>query len=203
MTTGMRRAEDRNDEVRWGRWIILGIMLLIPHVTHAALDADDCGACHPSIAAQDAATGGHAIVLDCGSCHADRRDGSGAPHFTDTCTRCHDHAVHFDPVATDDNCVLCHADETARHARASGHMPLPCGTCHAEVSPTPGTHHRAIEACESCHDDRATHAPAGHAPFPCVQCHDAHGSENIDLVREVLTTPAGSTVPIRFDSIEG
>jgi predicted CXXCH cytochrome family protein len=143
----------------------------------------------------------------CEVCHRDtdvyRRDGSGAPHFTDTCTRCHDHAVHFAPVATSANCTLCHADEATRHALQSLHAPIACDTCHAEVSPTPGPGHRATEACEACHQDRATHAPAGRAPFPCVQCHDAHGSTNTQLVREILTTPAGAMVPIRFDSIAG
>jgi hypothetical protein len=292
--------------VRGGRWIALVVTLLTcASVSAAALDADDCSACHQSIGAQDAATGGHAIVLDCASCHADRRpgrvgpnhraiarcaecheetvhpdraalarprraqrnclachdphgstnrtlvrtqilwrrkvlqvtftsdagagpggftdpaapgkglcevchrdtdvyrrDGTGAPHFTNPCTSCHDHAVHFDPIATDANCALCHVGEAERHALASGHAPIDCATCHAEVSPTPGPGHRAKEACVSCHD-RATHAPPGEAPLPCVQCHDPHGSENTHLVHEMLTTTAGATVPIRFFSIEG
>jgi predicted CXXCH cytochrome family protein len=305
-TTTMRRATDRESARRWRRRIALVAILLTAPAARAALDADDCASCHQSIAAQYAATGGHAIVLDCASCHADRRpdrvgprhravarcvechdttvhpdraslenprraqrncltchdphgstnrqlvrseiiwrrkilqvtftteagagpggftdpaapgagvcevchrdtkvyrrDGTGAPHFTDTCTLCHDHTVHFDPIANESNCQVCHADEAQRHARASGHMPLECGTCHAQVSPTPGPGHRATEACQSCHAEFATHAPPGVTPFPCTQCHDAHGSQNINLVREVLTTPAGAMVPIRFDSLLG
>lgn len=290
---------------RWWRWLAPVVLLVSAHVARAAIGADDCASCHQSIAAQSASTGDHAAVLDCGSCHADRRpgrigprhraiaqcadcheetvhpksaggkprrtqrncltchdphgstnrnlvrtpilfrrkilqvdftsdagagpggftdpshpgtglcetchrttdvyrhDGTGAPHFTDTCTLCHLHAVSFDPVATPQNCAICHGDEAARHAMPSAHAAIPCETCHAEVSPTPGKGHRAIEHCESCHQDRETHAPPGIAPFPCVQCHDAHGSANTQLVREVLTTPAGAMVPIRFDSLAG
>ena len=290
----------------WARRLVVALTLLVsPHVVEGALDADDCGACHGSVTAHADMTGGHAIVLDCGSCHADRRpgrvgprhraiarcaechdaaghperaalrrkrraqrnclachdphgsinrqlvrtdivwrrkvlqvtftseagagpggftdtngpgtglcevchgktdvyrrDGSGDAHFTDSCTLCHDHAVHFDPVASAANCGLCHAGQAAAHARPSGHAPLACATCHAETSTTPGPDHRTAEACESCHD-RATHAPAGRAPLACAQCHDPHGSENADLVRSLLTTTAGATVPIRFDNIEG
>lgn len=143
----------------------------------------------------------------CETCHRKtdvyRRDGTGAPHFTDRCTLCHDHADHFAPVANAQNCSLCHGDEAAKHDLPSGHMPIDCATCHAEVNPLPGPGHRQIEQCQSCHADTATHAPTGVSPFPCVQCHDAHGSTNIKLVIEMLMTPAGATVPIRFDSLGG
>ena len=309
LARGMRRAMDRRSGAWRYLWIALAAMLPTSHLVHAALDADDCSACHQSVAAQYVATGGHAIVLDCASCHADRRpdrvgprhraiercvechgdvtvhpgtaastpprrmqrnclachdphgttnlslvrtqilwrrkvlqvtftsdagaapggftdpsnpgtglcevchrttdvyrsNGTGASHFTDTCTLCHDHTAHFDPVATESNCQICHADEAARHALPSQHASIPCDTCHAQVSPTPGPNHRAIEACESCHaqSDFATHAPPGRTPFPCTQCHDAHGSANLNLVHEILTTPAGAMVPIRFDSLLG
>ncbi len=279
--------------------------MALPCLAYAAIGADDCASCHQSVAAQYAATGGHAVVLDCASCHADRRpdrvgprhraisrcadchdetvhpstaggkaarnqrncltchdphgttnrslvrtqilfrrkvlqvtftseegaapggftdpshpgtglcetchrrtdvyrhDGTGAAHFTDTCTLCHLHSASFEPVATDANCALCHADEATRHSLPSAHAAIGCDTCHAVVSPTPGKGHRAIEQCQACHADRATHAPPGFAPFPCVQCHDAHGSQNTQLVREIVTTSAGAMVPIRFDSIAG
>jgi predicted CXXCH cytochrome family protein len=133
-----------------------------------------------------------------------RHDGRGKPHFTQTCTLCHLHAEHFEPVATEANCSICHADEAARFTKPSGHSArFECGGCHAEVSPTPGRGHRAVEACQSCHPDRATHAPTGPPGLPCTQCHDPHGTGNANLVLDVLTTTAGTQVPIRFDNLDG
>jgi predicted CXXCH cytochrome family protein len=143
----------------------------------------------------------------CEVCHRDtdvyRRDGKGEPHFTQTCTLCHAHADHFRPVVTEANCGICHADQATRFTNASRHSALfTCGGCHAELSPTPGPDHRAIEACQSCHADRATHAPNGQG-LPCTQCHDPHGTGNTQLVLDVLTTTAGTTVPIRFNNLDG
>jgi hypothetical protein len=144
----------------------------------------------------------------CEVCHRNtdfyRRDGKGMPHFTQTCTLCHLHADHFAPVATDANCNICHADEAARFTKPSAHSAnFDCAGCHAEISPTPGQDHRAIEACQSCHPDRETHAPNGAPGFPCTQCHDPHGTSNLNLVLDILTTPAGAQVPIRFDNLNG
>ena len=144
----------------------------------------------------------------CEVCHRHtdfyRRNGKGMPHFTQTCTLCHLHADHFEPVATESNCSICHADEAARFTKPSGHSAnFQCGGCHAEISPTPGQGHRAIEACQACHPDNATHAPTGPPGLPCTQCHDPHGTDNINLVLDVLTTTAGTKVPIRFDNYDG
>jgi len=128
--------------------------------------------------------------------------GRGDAHFTANCTLCHDHTRAFAPVATEDNCVLCHQDEAARHTMPSGHAVQTCTTCHAERDPTPGPDHRATEGCQTCHPSTQTHAPAGVA-LPCVQCHDPHGSQNIKLVRETITTPGGANRPITFDNLTG
>lgn len=128
--------------------------------------------------------------------------GNGQPHFTNECTLCHDHAQAFAPIATDANCMLCHVDEAARHEIPSGHSVQTCATCHAELSPTPGPGHRAVEACQTCHPATQTHAPDGMA-LPCAQCHDPHGSTNIDLVRETITTPSGAVRPIVFENLDG
>ena len=36
-----------------------------------------------------------------------------------------------------------------------------------------------------------------------MQCHDPHGSQNIKLVRETITTPGGANRPITFDNLTG
>lgn len=132
-----------------------------------------------------------------------RADGRGKPHFTVRCVACHDHAAGFAPVISDANCTICHADEGARFAKPSLHSTeFACSGCHAEVSPDPGPGHRAITACADCHDSR-THAPPGEVAFPCSQCHDPHGTDNIKLVLDAITTPQGASRPIRFDNLLG
>jgi hypothetical protein len=153
----------------------------------------------------DPARPGHGLCEVCHR-HTDfyRRDAKGKAHFAQTCTLCHLHADHFEPVVTEGNCAICHADQATRFARPSGHSArFDCGGCHAEVSPTPGPGHRAVEACQSCHPDNATHAPSGPPGLPCTQCHDPHGTGNINLVLDVLTTTLGTHVPIRFDNFDG
>jgi predicted CXXCH cytochrome family protein len=143
----------------------------------------------------------------CEVCHRDTdfytANGRGKPHFSEPCTVCHDHAAGFRPVASDANCAICHGDEAARFAKPSRHSArFACSGCHAEVDPTPGRGHRAVPACTDCHQN-ATHAPAGYAPLPCTQCHDPHGTDNLNLVADVIRTVQGSDRPIRFDNLLG
>jgi predicted CXXCH cytochrome family protein len=144
----------------------------------------------------------------CEVCHRDtafyRADGSGDPHFTESCVLCHAHPAGFAPVVSEQNCGVCHAGEATRFTKPSGHSgEFTCGGCHAEVAPAPGPGHRSIAACADCHADRATHAPAGVPPFPCTQCHDPHGTDNTNLVLETIVTPQGAARPIRFDNLLG
>jgi hypothetical protein len=154
----------------------------------------------------DPANPGHGL---CENCHRTtkfyRSDGTGDPHFTATCTDCHAHADHFAPVADDANCALCHVVQAAQFAKPSGHSArfAECSGCHAEVSPTPGPGHRAVESCETCHATPATHAPPGVPALPCAQCHNPHGSDNIRLVGDVLHTVQGTNVPIHFTNLDG
>lgn len=151
----------------------------------------------------DPADPGHGL---CETCHTKTtyytRNGQGAPHFTEDCTLCHDHAVAFAPVATPQNCIICHGTEASKLALPSGHSGRACESCHAAVSPTPGPGHQSAEACQTCHPANATHAPGG-VGMPCTQCHDAHGSTNADLVLEAIQTPSGALRPIVFDNLAG
>ncbi|HZP43656.1 MAG TPA: hypothetical protein VFD84_19380 [Candidatus Binatia bacterium] len=139
----------------------------------------------------------------CETCHRTtdfyRANGRGKPHFTESCVLCHDHERSFRPVAALQNCAVCHADEAARLAKPSLHHDrLDCTSCHAEVSPTPGTGHRRVPACAECHADTATHAPPGETAFACARCHDAHGSDDAALVRTTIETPAGGAAAVGF-----
>jgi predicted CXXCH cytochrome family protein len=144
----------------------------------------------------------------CEVCHRKtdfyRADGSGEPHFTDSCVLCHAHADGFRPVVTNEgSCTLCHTAEGERFAKPSAHAArFACGDCHAERAAAAGPEHRAIRACADCHDYR-THAPSGHAPVPCTGCHDPHGTDNTHLVLEQIVTTSGATRPISFNNIDG
>jgi len=143
----------------------------------------------------------------CEVCHRKtsfyRSNGSGEPHFTATCTDCHDHELGFQPVVSDQNCPLCHEAEGTRFTLPSGHSEeFTCSGCHAQVSPEPGPGHRSITPCATCHETVASHAPGG-TPFPCARCHEPHGTPNLSLVRAALETVQGPIVPIRFDNLTG
>jgi predicted CXXCH cytochrome family protein len=147
----------------------------------------------------------------CEICHQDTRfypaSGKGEPHYTGDCTLCHDHAAAFRAVADDENCTVCHPTEDAALAKPTLHHDRfagRCSSCHAEVSPEPGAGHRAASACADCHSPTrvATHVPPGNA-LPCTQCHDAHGSDNIRLVRDVIRTPTGGDRPMVFENLAG
>ena len=143
----------------------------------------------------------------CAGCHRKtefyRRDGSGAPHFTDSCTDCHRHEAGFQAVVDDGNCGICHAEQAERFAKPSGHAArFACSDCHADTAAPIGPGHRAIADCADCHDT-ATHAPTGPPGFPCETCHEPHGTDNAFLVREAIDVPQDGLRPIRFDDIAG
>jgi hypothetical protein len=142
----------------------------------------------------------------CEACHRKtdfyRRDGTGAEHFTDTCTQCHAHDAQFGVEVSDDSCTLCHAAEGARFAKPSEHAArFACSDCHADAGTPPGEGHRTTQACADCHEN-GTHAPGGDA-LACSRCHEPHGTDNADLVVDTLATSQGPLVPIRFDNLDG
>ena len=146
----------------------------------------------------------------CEVCHRTTRfyraDGHGESHFTSDCTLCHDHAASFRPVITDASCSSCHPAEAARLAKQNLHHDKfdgKCSSCHDAVASEPGPGHRAISACADCHSAErvATHAPG--VAIPCAQCHEAHGTDNIRLMRDVIHTVQGADQPLHFDSLVG
>lgn len=130
--------------------------------------------------------------------------GKGKPHFTESCTACHFHSAAFQPGVTNANCPICHATEAANFTKPSPHSAqFACVDCHASTGAAPGPGHETAKACADCHATEATHAPAGVPPFPCTQCHDPHGTDNIQLVLDVVATPQGATRPIVFTNLDG
>jgi len=132
-----------------------------------------------------------------------RRNGAGDPHFTDSCTDCHVHEAAFGPVASEQNCRLCHTDEAAHFALPSAHSArFECTSCHAGTGEPIGPGHETIPACTTCHETPATHAPNGRV-LPCADCHDPHGSTNLDLIDEEIETPGGTARPVVFENLRG
>lgn len=167
------------------------------------IDFHDAGGAVPG-GFVDPTAPGHGL---CEVCHRDTRffpaNGRGETHFTSDCALCHDHGVGFQPVVSDANCTICHADEAARLAKTSLHHDRftgRCSSCHAEAAPAPGPGHRTTSACLDCHAATrvAGHMPPG-GPTACTQCHEPHGSDNARLVRDVIRTPQGDDRPVRFD----
>jgi len=132
-----------------------------------------------------------------------RRNGRGSSHFTESCILCHEHRAGFEVVISEQNCTICHPDKGARFEKTSLHSAeFLCSDCHGELSPEAGAGHRRAPDCGECHTN-ATHAPPGTEPFPCTQCHDPHGTSNIKLVLDDITTPQGEIRSIAFDSLTG
>src|SRR5262252_3997467 len=100
------------------RCIAIAVALsAVPTAARAVLDAEDCAACHSTETRQGATTGGHAAVLDCASCHADRRRDRVGPHHRAValCADCHqtptghpDTASLKHPRRANRNCLTCH-----------------------------------------------------------------------------------------------
>jgi predicted CXXCH cytochrome family protein len=100
-------------------------------------------------------------------------------------------------------CAFCHDEVAAPMYAVGGHggFGVNCETCHNEnVTPgVVGPNHRSVPACADCHTVQKPHMdPAAGTPQQCLQCHDPHGSPNLRLIREAITTPEGNTAPIEF-----
>ena len=108
-------------------------------------------------------------------------------------------------------CGSCHYDEALAYTFPAGHAAaLDCIACHGDRRPNRvGRRHKTIDNCGTCHANVHAH-PAKVAnrqgrrqTRTCLNCHDPHGSRNINLVRETITTPSGANRPIEFNNLLG
>lgn len=104
-------------------------------------------------------------------------------------------------------CAFCHTDTAARMVLYGGHgsLRVKCQRCHADLTPgRVGPEHASIPACADCHRRPQTHMdPAAGTPQQCLVCHTPHGSPNLFLVDEEITTPSETTVTIDFTNLLG
>jgi predicted CXXCH cytochrome family protein len=109
--------------------------------------------------------------------------------------------------ATFGGCVFCHRDLAEKMTASGGHesLDLKCEFCHDDLTPGEvGPGHRSIPTCADCHLEQATHRdPAAGTPEECVVCHTPHGSDNLFLVNEVVSTPASGDRPVEFTALLG
>lgn len=145
------------------------------------------------------------LLAGCGDDDADVSDGGVDAARTDAGTDAGapdagDDAASHDPGLVS-ACRGCHPLEIeAFRAHPSSHSLLfACTTCHATNWDRLGPGHATRAACRECHST-GSHATAEEA---CTRCHDPHGSSNVFLVRERITLPDGSEVPVSFVRPEG
>ena len=105
-------------------------------------------------------------------------------------------------------CAFCHNDIAVNLIATGGHgnPDFRCEFCHGEDL-TPGTvgpGHRNVPACLDCHQDQMTHHdPAAGTKQECTVCHTPHGSSNLYLVNEQVTTPSGAVHDVQFTVLAG
>ena len=109
--------------------------------------------------------------------------------------------------ATYGQCAFCHNEVATHMVTTGGHKDssLKCELCHADQRPGEfGPGHRRLPACADCHAEKRTHHdPAMDLQQPCVVCHAAHGSGNLQLIREQIDTPTGGRRSVQFVNRNG
>ncbi|MGH7896066.1 MAG: cytochrome c3 family protein [Candidatus Binatia bacterium] len=94
--------------------LAIGIVAVSAARSDALVDAGVCARCHGTQTLHAAVSGGHAVVLDCTSCHQDRRPGRvGARHRAiPNCADCHEAPGHPSRPRSGRratrNCLACH-----------------------------------------------------------------------------------------------
>lgn len=104
-------------------------------------------------------------------------------------------------------CAFCHRELAEKMTVTGGHesLDLKCELCHDDLLPGDvGPGHRSVPACADCHTTQATHHdPAAGTADECVVCHTPHGSENLLLVKEVISTPNSGDRSVQFTQLLG
>ncbi len=112
-----------------------------------------------------------------------------------------------DPEAMYGSCAFCHRDVAVQLISTGFHGDpnLACEFCHADLTPGHvGPGHRNVPACADCHSSQRTHHdPAAGTGMECQVCHTPHGSPNLFLVKQQITTPTGDMPQIRFTNLRG
>jgi len=162
------------------------------------------------------ADGSYASTSDPGSgvceiCHTTtkfyRSNASGQQHFVSNCIACHGHQKAFAVSISLEDCGVCHGEIVDRMDATGGHgiLDSSCQACHENLLPgTVGLGHRSKPRCADCHlEQKAHHDPAIGTATECTQCHTPHGSPNLRLVKESISTPAGGPRPVEFTNDNG
>ncbi|MGE4296516.1 MAG: cytochrome c3 family protein [Desulfovibrionaceae bacterium] len=195
-----RRSWRRERLVAWGKAIcvlltaamlLFGLVLAVSAVADAAEKSADrygkCVSCHPKVAEQLAAQGGHKPFAErrCGDCHA--------PHA----------AKYADLLRKDAAklCVGCHKDKAAENGAGSVHQPYGQGKCLSCHNPHASPNAKLLKAqdeglCFGCHDRKKGFSERyGHDPVAkgkCLGCHAPHASSHKALARKDRRALCGS-----------
>jgi predicted CXXCH cytochrome family protein len=102
---------------------------------------------------------------------------------------------------------VCHGPIAAQMQATGGHGKVGsnCQGCHLDSQPGDfGPGHRSVPTCASCHTEEQTHHdPEAGTAGECTQCHTPHGSLNLRLVNEIISTPENGNRPVEFTNRDG
>ena len=115
-----------------------------------------------------------------------------------------------------DDCDFCHSEYVERARTFQGHG-TGCFMCHTRARTGFGAGHMTKASCETCHNETwPTSQPHGHPPAlwatfgtpeertaNCATCHNPHGTPNLSMVRDLLTTLDGTPVDVSFLNEDG
>ncbi len=176
-------------------------------VVHKPVARGKCTLCHSPHVAKNKGLLQKSVSGLCLGCHDIEKEEKGAllihkPVKNGNCLACHNpHKSKGRGLLREDRpgqvCYRCHEAELAAKFKYS-HSPFKAGNCDACHSPHYADHFLLLkseppELCRQCHPDAAI--ARGHKGFPrkpgkgCLTCHNPHGSNNKNLIRNVLHQP--------------